>query len=90
MRVFSASIPAVAGLLLAATAAPALAAGATERVSLGPGGVQGERRQLRESISATDGRFVAFDSYATNLVPGDTNGATTSSSATARRARPSG
>ena len=74
MRVFSASIPAVAGLLLAATTAPALAAGVTERVSLGPGGVQGDGASCSPSISA-DGRFVAFLSDATNLVPGDTNGA---------------
>src|SRR5690349_24997516 len=73
MRVFSASIPAVAGLLLAATTAPALAAGSTERVSLGQGGVQGNGASFSESISA-DGRVVAFLSNATNLVPGDTNG----------------
>ena len=74
MRVFSASIPAVAGLLLAATTAPALAAGATERVSLGRGGVQARGgASFGESISA-NGRVVAFLSNATNLVPGDTNG----------------
>src|SRR4051812_2313770 len=74
MRVFSASIPAVAGLLVAAMATPALAAGATKRVSLGRGGVQAEGgASFGESISA-NGRFVAFLSNATNLVPGDTNG----------------
>ena len=74
MRVFSASIPAVAGLLLAATTAPALAAGVTELVSLGRGGVQAEGgASFGKSISA-NGRFVAFLSNATNLVPGDTNG----------------
>jgi len=36
-------------------------------------GTQGNGASLRASISA-DGRFVAFESVATNLVPGDTNG----------------
>ncbi|MEP0766206.1 MAG: PD40 domain-containing protein [Fimbriimonadia bacterium] len=48
--------------------------GATERVSLTSAGSQGNRGSMRASISA-DGRFVAFHSYATNLVPDDTNGA---------------
>ena len=47
--------------------------GTTRRVSVGPGGVQGNGDSFDPAISA-DGRFVAFDSYATNLVPGDTNG----------------
>ena len=46
--------------------------GATERVSLGPGGTQGNGDSHYPSISA-DGRYVAFWSYATNLVSGDTN-----------------
>lgn len=50
--------------------------GTTERVSLGLGGVQGEGyHSYGEAISA-NGRFVAFQSGASNLVPGDTNGAT--------------
>ena len=49
------------------------ATGTTRRVSVGPGGVQGNGGATRPSISA-DGRFVAFDSDASNLVPGDTNG----------------
>lgn len=44
----------------------------TSRVSVGPGGAQGDRSSDRANISA-DGRFVAFQSEATNLVPGDTN-----------------
>jgi Tol biopolymer transport system component len=44
----------------------------TERVSVGPGGGQGNGESFSPSLSA-DGRFVAFQSYATNLVPGDTN-----------------
>ena len=48
--------------------------GTTQRVSVGPGGVQGNGdSSQRPSISA-DGRFVAFSSDASNLVPGDTNG----------------
>ena len=61
--------------------------GTTERVSLGPGGVQGDGSSFDPALSA-DGRFVAFSSNASNLVPGDTNGERTCSSATARRARP--
>ena len=49
--------------------------GTTERVSLGPGGVQGDGDSYGAAISA-DGRFVAFSSEATNLAKGDTNGTT--------------
>jgi len=62
-----------ATLVLAAPAAPALAHFLTERVSLGPGGVQGNGLSGGAAISA-DGRSVAFISFASNLVPGDTNG----------------
>src|SRR4028118_584161 len=45
----------------------------TTRVSLDSAGNQANNgSSLMPSISA-DGRFVAFESYATNLVPGDTN-----------------
>jgi Tol biopolymer transport system component len=47
--------------------------GTTRRVSIGPGGVQANGRSNSPTISA-DGRFVAFFSGASNLVPGDTNG----------------
>jgi len=46
--------------------------GVTTRVSVGLAGVQGNMHSFRPAISA-DGRFVAFHSDATNLVPGDTN-----------------
>jgi Tol biopolymer transport system component len=46
----------------------------TIRVSLGDQGQQGDSDSLEPAISA-DGRFIAFFSYATNLVAGDTNGA---------------
>jgi Tol biopolymer transport system component len=54
--------------------------GTLERVSLGPGGAQGNSSSgyslglaIGPALSA-DGRFVAFTSSATNLVAGDTNG----------------
>ncbi len=52
---------------------PAWAHGITERVSLGSGGVQGNKASGVAAISA-NGRFIAFESFASNLVPGDTNG----------------
>src|SRR5260221_634972 len=45
----------------------------TQRVSVDSGGAQGNTYSLAPSTSA-DGRYVAFVSHATNLVPGDTNG----------------
>ncbi len=47
--------------------------GTTERVSVGPAGVEGNGYCYSSSISA-DGRTVAFQSYSDNLVAGDTNG----------------
>ena len=47
--------------------------GVTERVSLSSSGVQANSHSGAPSISA-DGRFVAFQSFASNLVAGDTNG----------------
>ena len=49
--------------------------GLTERVSVSSSGAQGNSNSSNPSISA-DGRFVAFESYARNLVDGDTNGVT--------------
>ena len=46
--------------------------GTIERVSLDSGGQQANSPSAWASISG-DGRFVAFESSATNLVPGDTN-----------------
>lgn len=45
----------------------------TSRVSVDSRGRQGDDTSARPSISA-DGRYVAFESWATNLVPGDSNG----------------
>ncbi len=47
--------------------------GTTTRVSIAFDGTQGGTESLYASISA-DGRYVTFQSYASNLVPGDTNG----------------
>lgn len=67
----SAALP----LLLAAWAGPATAAGTTERVSVGPGGIEANDGSFEPVISA-GGRYVAFTSHASNLVTGDTNGET--------------
>ncbi len=47
--------------------------GTTSRVSLDALGVEADDRSLRPSISA-DGRYVVFETSASNLVPNDTNG----------------
>ncbi len=56
------------------------ATGRTIRVSLGNSGAQGDAGTVGEFPSlggvSSDGRWVAFSSYAGNLVPGDTNRAT--------------
>jgi Tol biopolymer transport system component len=49
------------------------ARGTTERVSVSSSDAQGEWPSGNPSLSA-DGRLVAFGSFATGLVPGDTNG----------------
>src|SRR5437867_3098602 len=49
--------------------------GITERVSVASDGTQGNKASSDPALSA-DGRFVAFHSTASNLVAGDTNGAT--------------
>jgi Tol biopolymer transport system component len=52
-----------------------LQTGATERMSLDGGGIQGDRESLWSSVSA-DGNDVVFSSNARNLVAGDINLAT--------------
>ncbi len=47
--------------------------GQTQRVSVASDGAPGNDSSL-ESVISADGRFVAFRSYASNLVAGDTNG----------------
>ena len=48
-------------------------AGTTEMVSVTPAGTSGNSISYFGAMSA-DGRFVAFQSFASDLVPGDTNG----------------
>ncbi len=52
-----------------------LQTGTTRRVSLDSSGIQGNGQSFNASITA-DGRYVAFESSASNLVSGDTNGET--------------
>jgi hypothetical protein len=47
-------------------------AGTTERVSVASGGTEGNAESSYSDISA-DGRYVVFESYASNLVDGDNN-----------------
>ena len=49
-----------------------LVAGTTSRVSLSSSEAEGNATSIDPTISS-DGRYVAFESVATNLVPGDTN-----------------
>ncbi len=42
-------------------------------ISVGPGRAQGNGHSFGPAVS-WDGRFAAFESLATNLVPGDANG----------------
>jgi Tol biopolymer transport system component len=64
----------VVGLLVATSAAPADAEAhwTTSRVSVSSAGAQGNDVSGYSAVSA-DGRYVGFASYASNLVPGDTN-----------------
>ena len=47
--------------------------GTTERLSVSSDGTEGNNASYHPQLSP-DGRFVTFGSYASNLVPGDTNG----------------
>jgi len=48
--------------------------GTTERASVSSAGVEANNGSYRPAISG-DGRYIVFNSYANNLVPGDTNDA---------------
>jgi hypothetical protein len=48
--------------------------GLTERISIGNDGSEGNGPITGTAAVSADGRFIAFGSDATNLVPGDTNG----------------
>src|SRR4051812_30514172 len=69
----SARLAAAGVAALLAGVAPARA-DTTERASVGPGGRQADDGNNGPLSISADGRFVAFVSVATNLVPGDTNG----------------
>jgi Tol biopolymer transport system component len=64
---------AVAALLIVCLASSASAAAVTRRASLSSGGKQGNGNSAVVEISG-DGRSVVFESGASNLVKGDTNG----------------
>ena len=57
----------------AARAAPAGYEARTQKVSVGSSENQANREAIESSLS-NDGRYVAFSSYADNLVPDDANG----------------
>jgi Tol biopolymer transport system component len=71
VKVAASTIITLAALVLVSTAPSATTAG-TARVSVSSSHHQGDRPSFTAGISA-HGRFVAFTSQATNLVPGDTN-----------------
>jgi hypothetical protein len=62
-----------AGVLTCPTAPADADPGTTERLSINSTGTQGNSNSFFPTLSA-DGRFVAFGSAASNLVPDDTNG----------------
>lgn len=74
MRGVRGALGAVA-ILTAALVAPVRAQGTTELVSVATSGAQGNDISARFSVPAisADGKIVAFDSQAKNLVPGDSN-----------------
>jgi hypothetical protein len=59
-------------IAVASFAAPAIAAPTTDRVSLSTANVQGNANSVRSAMS-NNGRLVAFESTATNLISNDTN-----------------
>lgn len=71
MKIAASTITALAALLLVSTA-PSASTGRTTRVDVSSNREQGDRPSFTAGISA-NGRYVAFTSLATNLVPGDTN-----------------
>jgi Tol biopolymer transport system component len=70
----SAAAACTAGMIALAGPALPTQAAETTRVSLGPYRAQGNGASFTPAISGSV-RFVAFASDASNLVPGDTNGA---------------
>ncbi|MFI5494351.1 TolB family protein [Actinoplanes sp. NPDC051859] len=73
------AVPAGVALTVLATAVPAAAAEApTELISIASSGAQGAGHGIKYTLPQVsgDGRFVAFRSAATDIVPGDGNGTT--------------
>lgn len=68
------TVVAVVGTFAALVPAAVSAAGPTTRVSVSAAGAEGNNPSEAPAVSST-GRFVAFESRASNLVPGDTNNA---------------
>ena len=66
-------IPLLVAFVLPCIPPPPAWAQATARVSVDDAGNQANATSERASLSS-DGRYIAFQSTATNLVPGDTNG----------------
>jgi len=62
----------IAGLVLLSSSSSQASPSLTERVSIASDGTQGNEDSFASDITP-DGRFVTFTSYASNLVPGDTN-----------------
>ena len=71
MKVAAPTIITLAALVMVSTA-PSATTARTTRVSVSTSQQQGDRPSWTAGVSA-NGRFVAFTSQATNLVPGDTN-----------------
>jgi Tol biopolymer transport system component len=71
VKVAASTIITLAALVLV-SAAPSATTASTTRVSVSSSSQQGDRPSWTAGISAS-GRYVAFTSQATNLVPGDTN-----------------
>lgn len=95
-RLFHIILPGIIGFILSSVLVSAAAgAGSITRASTASDGSEGNSQSYDPSISA-DGRYIAFVSYATNLVSPDTNGATdvflkdTSTGATYRLSTDSG
>jgi hypothetical protein len=75
MTLFTSPVTGMALIALAFSVSPASAqSGVTTRVSVDSNGGEANNSSELAAISA-DGRFVAFASLASNLVPGDTNDA---------------
>src|SRR5262245_8066773 len=72
VRVMAAAVTVSLAVIASAVPASASPTHVTELVSANNAGVPGNHASAEPSVSA-DGRYVAFSSNATNLVPGDTN-----------------